>query len=83
MIPLWTEDPDFVTGMKECHCYELEDCTFCGTKTNLWHENTNNPICLKCAKIHKVSDIKEDHGQNIRKQKREGTYNRLDSVRAN
>ena len=48
-----------------------------------WHENTNNPICVSCAKTHKVSDIKKDFGQLIRRQKRKGTFNREDSVRAN
>ena len=83
MIPLMTEDENDVIEMKKAHIYSLEECVFCSTLTNLWHENTNNPICLSCAKTHKVADIQEDHGQNIRKQKRLGTFKRGNSVRAN
>lgn len=35
----------------------------------IWHENTNNPVCVNCAKIKKVSDIPEDHGSIIRRKK--------------
>ena len=83
MIPIWTEDSDLVKGLRGCHCYALERCVFCGDKTNTWHENTNNPVCKDCASVKKVVDIPEDWGQNIRKQKRNGTFNRGDSVRAN
>ena len=48
----------------------LEDCYFCHKPTKWWHENTNNPVCPKCAKEHKVSEL-PDYGQNIRKRKAE------------
>ena len=30
--------------------FGLEGCYFCRTPTNMWHENTNNPVCEVCAK---------------------------------
>lgn len=79
MIPVWTE-PTSIT--KEFPGIS-EDCIFCQKPTRTWHENTNNPVCVECAKIFKVSDIKEDHGKFIRKKKRNGTFDREDSIRAN
>ena len=70
MIPIWTEDSAFVKGMKESMCYVLEDCIFCNNPTNTWHEDTNNPVCISCAKTHNVSDIKNDFGEKIRQQKK-------------
>lgn len=34
-----------------------ENCVFCGNKTDMWHEKTNNPVCPKCSKTHKVSEL--------------------------
>ena len=82
MIPLYTEDSESLEDRKATNC-PLEDCVFCKEKTSTWHENTNNPVCLKCAKLYRVSDIPEDFGQYIRRNKRLGTYDRGDSVRAN
>lgn len=64
MIPLIKEDAEMVkyTGVYE-HCY------FCKKRTDMWHENTNNPVCPNCAKIHKVSEL-PDFGYNIRANKR-------------
>lgn len=83
MIPIWTEEPEEVRQMKISGIYALEKCVFCTELTNTWHENTNNPVCKKCASVRKVSEIPEDHGQSIRKRKRNGIFNRLNSVRAN
>jgi hypothetical protein len=82
MIPVWTEDSESIADRKQTRC-PLEDCVFCETKTSTWHENTNNPICLSCATIKKVVDIPEDNGQYIRRDKRNKTFERGDSVRAN
>lgn len=82
MIHLWTEESESIKDRKAMRC-PLEDCVFCRAKTSTWHENTNNPICLKCAKLYKVSDIPEDHGQSVRKNKRKGIFERGDSIRAN
>jgi len=82
MIPLYTESKESLESRKELRC-PLEDCVFCGKKTKTWHENTNNPICTGCAKVKKVSEIPEDFGSLIRGQKRAGTYDRKDSIRAN
>ena len=34
-----------------------EKCVFCGISTKFWHEKTNNPICTKCSKNHKVAEL--------------------------
>lgn len=52
MIPIEKESPEL---FKERKCYER--CTFCVIDTNMWHIKTNNPVCKKCAKIHKVSEL--------------------------
>ncbi len=79
MIPVWKES----TRLQKEFRGLIEKCIFCDTPTRTWHENTNNPVCVKCAKVKKVSDIKEDWGKLIRKQKRNGTFDREDLVRAN
>lgn len=53
----------------------IESCHFCQKPTRYWHENTNNPVCPKCAKLHKVAEL-PDYGQNIRRMKRNGTFKR-------
>lgn len=58
MIPIKKEPDDI-----------LERCHFCSMPTITWHENTNNPVCEKCAKVHKVSEL-PDFGQTIRRNKR-------------
>jgi len=47
----------------------LEICYFCKKSTKFWHENTNNPVCYHCAKIHKVKEL-PDYGKTIRANKR-------------
>ncbi len=79
MIPLYSEP----TSIKAEFGNLMEDCIFCEKPTDTWHENTNNPICMDCANKYKISDIKEDFGQNIRRAKRNGTFDREDSVRVN
>lgn len=64
MIPI-KKEPEELQG--ERHGYE--NCHFCRTPTAMWHENTNNPVCQKCAKEHKVSEL-PDHGVRIRAAKR-------------
>jgi len=63
-IPLIEEDPNLIIefGMHE-------RCHFCKKRTVYWHENTNNPVCPKCAKLHKVAEL-PDFGQRIRADKR-------------
>lgn len=46
----------------------IEKCHFCKEHTKYWHENTNNPVCPKCSKLHKVVEL-PDHGKLIRKRK--------------
>ena len=82
MIPLYTESSESLNSRKQLGC-GLEHCVFCNQKTSTWHENTNSPICIKCAKIKKIKDIPEDNGQTIRANKRKGDFDREDSVRAN
>jgi hypothetical protein len=40
---------------KEFRLYE--DCYFCNNPTDMWHLNTNAPVCPKCSKIHDVADL--------------------------
>lgn len=79
MIPVYTES----TSIQNEFPHIVENCVFCKTPTRTWHENTNNPCCVKCAATHKVSDFKDDHGKRIRAAKRKGTFDREDSKRAN
>lgn len=79
MIPIWTEP----ASIKKEFGHLVENCILCRKPTETWHENTNNPICVECAKAHKVSDIENDWGEEIRRRKRLGTFDREDSVRAN
>ena len=65
MIPLIEEDEK----TKKIWGSIVEGCFFCATKTRHWHENTNNPLCEPCAKIHKVGEL-PDHGKEIRRRKR-------------
>ena len=46
-----------------------EKCFFCRETTKFWHENTNNPVCQKCSKLHKVIEL-PDYGKRIRAKKR-------------
>lgn len=82
MIPLFKESNETLADRRASNV-PLERCVFCSTPAATWHENTNNPICVKCAKTKKVSDIPNDHGRNIRKMKRKGTYIRDYKQRAN
>lgn len=51
-IPIKQEPEEY---FKEFRCYE--SCYFCSEKTDMWHEKTNNPVCNKCCKKHKVSEL--------------------------
>ena len=64
MIPL-KEEPNEL--YKERHGHE--SCYFCKQPTQTWHQNTNNPVCGKCAKEHKVAEL-PDHGARVRANKR-------------
>jgi len=64
-IPVIKEPDDFKTHFGGL----VEVCYFCKKHTAYWHENTNNPVCQKCAKKHKVSEL-DDHGQRVRSNKR-------------
>jgi len=79
MIPIYTESTSTVKEWS----HVVERCVFCGLPTRTWHENTNNPVCKECAKTKKVGDIPEDHGQLVRRLKRNGKFDREDLVRAN
>lgn len=70
-IPLVKESEEVT---KEFHGMQ-ERCHFCKTPTKFWHENTNNPVCPNCAKLHKVAEL-PDHGKFIRAMKRKGTFQR-------
>ena len=64
MIPVKKEPDDMYENMRV-----YENCHFCRQPTAMWHENTNNPVCQKCAKEHKVAEL-PDHGARIRANKR-------------
>jgi hypothetical protein len=64
MIPLVKEPPD-----EPMAYWGIERCHFCNAQTAFWHENTNNPVCPKCAAKHKVGEL-PDFGQKIRTVKR-------------
>lgn len=36
----------------------VEDCVFCRSPTRYWHKATNKPVCLRCANIYKVGDLR-------------------------
>lgn len=82
MIPVWTERSDLALLLGPIASVK-ESCVFCGVTTDTWHENTNNPICIGCAATHKGADIPVDNGVKVRADKRAGTFDRGDSVRAN
>ena len=63
-IPL-IKEPENLPGLESCH--------FCSKSTKFWHENTNNPVCPDCAKIHKVAEL-PDHGKAIRAKKRKARF---------
>lgn len=81
-IPVWTECKLEIEKMGYLGRV-LEDCIFCGNETNTWHFETNNPICVDCARTHYVSEIKEDFGEHNRKLMAEGKFNYGTSKRAN
>ena len=64
-IPLVHEEQEVI----EEFCSIMERCHFCKTTTRWWHENTNNPVCQGCAKVHKVAEL-PDWGKAIRALKR-------------
>ena len=53
MIPLVEEPKEH---FQEFRLYEK--CFFkCGSNAKHWHWRTNQPVCLDCAKKHKVSEL--------------------------
>lgn len=36
-----------------------EKCKFCKEETDTWHEKTNTPCCLSCAKNKNLNDFKK------------------------
>lgn len=52
MIPIEKEGRDMYLKTK---VYEV--CYFCNKETDTWHNKTNNPVCSRCAKEHKVSEL--------------------------
>lgn len=53
MIPIKKEPAEMY---ENTHVYEK--CVFCLQTTDMWHEQTNNPVCKDCAKTHKVKEFK-------------------------
>ena len=49
MIPIKKEPEDY--------CFGYEICVFCGRTTLFWHFKTNNPVCQRCSKLHKISEL--------------------------
>lgn len=35
-------------------------CYFCGQPTRYWHEKTNTPLCIDCAKTHKSKELQQN-----------------------
>ena len=64
-IPLIKESDDVASNFWGA----IENCHFCKQPTKYWHENSNNPVCHKCAKGHKVAEL-PDFGKRIRAAKR-------------
>lgn len=54
MIPTIKEPAEYYATT---HVYE--HCVFCNTPTNKWHNDTNQPVCNNCAKIHTVSELQK------------------------
>jgi len=73
-IPLIKEPEDLGPIIEVCH--------FCKNITGYWHENTNNPVCRECAKLHKVAEL-PDHGQALRRMKRKQRKTTLASEQTN
>lgn len=65
MIPIKYESKEIINEWPKI----IEACHFCKKPTRWWHVNTNNPVCVKCAKLHKVAEL-PDHGKSIRARKR-------------
>jgi len=53
MIPIKKEPAEMY---ENTHVYEK--CVFCLQTTDMWHEQTNNPVCETCAKKYKVNELK-------------------------
>jgi hypothetical protein len=56
MIPVIKEPKELFL---EFHIHE--HCFFCQKPTDTWHNGTNQPVCKKCAKVHKVSELPKAH----------------------
>jgi hypothetical protein len=56
MIPIEKEPDDWYLSLRV-----YERCYFCNNPTDTWHNGTNQPVCEKCSKKHKVSELKKSH----------------------
>lgn len=52
----------------------FEKCYFCNASTSFWHEKTNNPVCEKCSKSHKVSELPNRFKGEIRNKIIQGNW---------
>lgn len=52
MIPTVEEPKEYY---EEFRTYEK--CYFCNDSTRFWHWRTNQPVCPKCSKVHKVAEL--------------------------
>jgi hypothetical protein len=52
MIPINQEPADMY---ENTHVYEK--CIFCNNPTDMWHEQTNKPVCEECDKVRNVKEI--------------------------
>ncbi len=58
MIPIEKEPKEFYENLRV-----YENCFFCAIPTDTWHKKTNKPVCEICAKVHKVSELKNSQQQ--------------------
>jgi len=54
-IPIKKEPSD----LEKCFFGVFERCVFCRQPSRHWHERTNNCVCQRCAKAHKVSELRD------------------------
>jgi len=54
MIPIHKESKELYQTFK---IYEV--CVFCGKETDMWHKESNKPVCTTCSKIHDISELKK------------------------
>jgi hypothetical protein len=47
--------------------HTIENCYFCKSPTQFWHEKTNNPVCPSCSKIYNEEDLPNRFKRDVRK----------------